>query len=1078
MLEVVNLFKIYETKGGAPVHALDGVSLSFPETGMVFLLGKSGSGKSTLLNLCGGLDSPTSGEIIIKGRSSASFSQSDFDSYRNTFVGFIFQEYNILNEFTVEENIALALELQGKSKNKEAINALLEQVDLAGLAKRKPNTLSGGQKQRIAIARALIKSPEIIMADEPSGALDSATGKQVFDTLKKLSQDKLVIVVSHDRDFAELYGDRIIELKDGKVISDVSKSQAEKTQVSENVTITGSTICIKNGESLTDNEFESIKDFLKRSPADVVISNGESDIKAFKETARITEEGDREVFVATDEGAIQKPTYTPEDSKFIRSKLPLKHAIKIGVSSLKTKPIRLIFTIFLCVVAFTLLGVFSTMTFYNRDATFTQSIRDAGLEHISAEGEYISKYKYFNNGMLEFESEQYGQAAITKAKLDELKSTLGDGVFGAVKLSYNYSGSCEGYSNNYYRSEITYFAPYNENMNLTFVHGRAPESDTELCVSSYIAETMQKLRMRDYKGVEFEFDSVDKLLNQKINVNERTLTIVGIFDSGAIPTEFDSLKEGNSNDWNLISSFDSELREKLHLVAICSPKVAFELGKELNKMSTESIYSYTNSALSIYRTKGNWSFDSGINSMYYSLSDKSSHDIYLFDSTKASLERDQVVLNFRTFVEFYITHSISPAVDKGRDLLNELETEKYRFREDLTATPPEGYDDIGAYISHWSNYVNPTTTEEQKAELLPYIPTETNHPTLLALYKEATDLYIRYYDAEKAVKDAENAYSEAYKYLSGYYYEVIKKPIDGTDDGSGKPEYTTEETTIYFSAEDKMAYAKKLYETYSDVALNVGFALCHNSEWFPLTASPATLTIVGVTDFDTRDDYSTRLYFSDEQVQELWEVQKGTTSNYNETETKFSYGDYEGLYSTVFIPIGSDTPEKLLEIYNKEGYDENDFRLYLTGDLVRSLDMINSFIDELSQIFLWIGIVMAVFAVLLFSNFITMSITNKKREIGILRAVGARGSDIFKIFFAESFVIALICTIISIGLSIGVCILLNTEMASSLGASIFNFGPLSFAVVIVLALLTALIATFLPVKNVASKKPVDSIRAV
>ena len=235
---------------------------------------------------------------------------------------------------------------------------------------------------------------------------------------------------------------------------------------------------------------------------------------------------------------------------------------------------------------------------------------------------------------------------------------------------------------------------------------------------------------------------------------------------------------------------------------------------------------------------------------------------------------------------------------------------------------------------------------------------------------------------------------------------------------------------------------------------------------------------MGVTDFDTRDDYSTRLYFSDEQVQELWEVQKGTTSNYNETETKFSYGDYEGLYSTVFIPIGSDTPEKLLEIYNKEGYDENDFRLYLTGDLVRSLDMVNSFIDQLSQIFLWIGIVMAVFAVLLFSNFITMSITNKKREIGILRAVGARGSDIFKIFFAESFVIALICTVISIGLSIGVCILLNTEMASSLGASIFNFGPLSFAVVIVLALLTALIATFLPVKNVASKKPVDSIRAV
>ena len=141
MLEVKNLKKVYKTQKGAPVNALDGVSLCFPETGMVFLLGKSGSGKSTLLNVCGGLDSPTEGEIIVKGRSSKDFSQSDFDSYRNTYIGFIFQEYNILNEFSVEDNIALALELQGKPKDKAAINKLLEEVDLQGYAKRKPNTL-------------------------------------------------------------------------------------------------------------------------------------------------------------------------------------------------------------------------------------------------------------------------------------------------------------------------------------------------------------------------------------------------------------------------------------------------------------------------------------------------------------------------------------------------------------------------------------------------------------------------------------------------------------------------------------------------------------------------------------------------------------------------------------------------------------------------------------------------------------------------------------------------------------------------------------------------------------------------
>lgn len=239
MLEIKNVTKIYKTKGGVETRALDDVSISFGQTGLVFLLGKSGSGKSTLLNVSGGLDEPTSGEIIVKGKSSKEFTGSDFDSYRNTFVGFIFQEYNILDEFNVEDNIALALELQGKPKDREKINSLLRDVELEAYAKRKPNTLSGGQKQRIAIARALVKEPQIIMADEPTGALDSATGKQVFETLKKLSETRLVIVVSHDREFAEIYGDRIVELKDGKIISDVTKEHVPPEHLDDNVSIIG-----------------------------------------------------------------------------------------------------------------------------------------------------------------------------------------------------------------------------------------------------------------------------------------------------------------------------------------------------------------------------------------------------------------------------------------------------------------------------------------------------------------------------------------------------------------------------------------------------------------------------------------------------------------------------------------------------------------------------------------------------------------------------------------------------------------------------------------------------------------------
>lgn len=224
MIRIKNLSKIYNREN-AEVKALDHVSVNFGEKGMVFVVGKSGSGKSTLLNLLGGLDKPTSGEIVIDGRSGSDFKESDFDAYRNTYVGFIFQEYHLMESDTVGANVAIALELQGKKADRQAIDKILRKLELTDengetLYARRINELSGGQKQRVAIARALIKDPKIILADEPTGALDSQTGKQLYEQLKELSKERPVVVVSHDRKSAETYGDRIIELSDGKVIKD------------------------------------------------------------------------------------------------------------------------------------------------------------------------------------------------------------------------------------------------------------------------------------------------------------------------------------------------------------------------------------------------------------------------------------------------------------------------------------------------------------------------------------------------------------------------------------------------------------------------------------------------------------------------------------------------------------------------------------------------------------------------------------------------------------------------------------------------------------------------------------------
>ena len=246
MLELVNLKKTYKTKAGDTV-ALNGINLKFADKGMVFITGKSGCGKTTLLNMIGGLDNLDSGDIIVDGKKFSEFTLGDYDNYRNTLVGFVFQEYNLLPEFNIGKNINIANELQGKKPEEHQVENLLETVEIGGYEHRKPAQLSGGQKQRVAIARALIKNPKIVLADEPTGALDSATGIQVMDILKELSKDKLIIIVSHEMDFAEKYADRIIRIVDGQVVEDITLSDVE---VKDSVYDLGEEVIVKTGVKL------------------------------------------------------------------------------------------------------------------------------------------------------------------------------------------------------------------------------------------------------------------------------------------------------------------------------------------------------------------------------------------------------------------------------------------------------------------------------------------------------------------------------------------------------------------------------------------------------------------------------------------------------------------------------------------------------------------------------------------------------------------------------------------------------------------------------------------------------------
>ena len=223
MLQLKNITKDY-VLGDTKVKALRGVSIDFRESEFVAILGQSGCGKTTLLNIIGGLDRYTEGDLIIGGKSTKEFKASDWDTYRNHSIGFVFQSYNLIPHQTVLSNVELALTLSGVSKQerrKRAIDALTK-VGLADQINKKPNQMSGGQMQRVAIARALVNNPDILLADEPTGALDSETSVQIMEILKEISKDKLIIMVTHNPELAEQYSNRIIKLLDGKVVSDTN----------------------------------------------------------------------------------------------------------------------------------------------------------------------------------------------------------------------------------------------------------------------------------------------------------------------------------------------------------------------------------------------------------------------------------------------------------------------------------------------------------------------------------------------------------------------------------------------------------------------------------------------------------------------------------------------------------------------------------------------------------------------------------------------------------------------------------------------------------------------------------------
>lgn len=1082
MLELKNICKTYRPKKGVPVQALKNVSLKFTEKGMVFILGKSGCGKSTLLNCIGGLDTFDSGELVIKGKSSKDFSGSDFDSYRNTFIGFIFQEYNILSEFNVEKNIALALELQGKKATKERVKELLDEVDLADQGKRKTNELSGGQKQRIAIARALIKDPEIIIADEPTGALDSVTGKQVFDTLKKLSKDKLVIIVSHDREFAENYADRIIEMKDGVVISDETKRHIEGQKLNEGVSVIGDDVIhIKAGHVVTQKEVEFITKYIqKRGDSEAFISlNPNTNVK-FRDIAKIDDNNASEKFDKTTAEDLKTRTYDRKDLKLIRSRLKFKDSFKMGASGLKAKPVRLVFTIILSFIAFAMFGIVDTAGAFNFVDNTTKSIIDSNIKYVS----FTKSDAKFYEGKLQF----YDNSMMTGSDIEALSLkvdttlqpvyTLGSRYSSGLSLRESFKSYDIYYSNTgYYVTRaggiVEFTKDQLEGMGCKILYGAMPISSTsapyEVLITKYQLESFKQYGYRENtsEGTTNVLTSEELTQNPELIVgkvlrfNQQEFKIVGVVDTNFDMERYSALAGSGTSTDGMLSFSSSEDSMSTHLLSMELSDIQnysihnlLVVGKDVigNILSSgsESISAGigTNSSV-VYSTRT--MYESGYvdyqqmlfsdqitavatenNVKDYVVGEKNtSHTAveYLYKSGKTDLGENGIMLSYEQLNNLYdnkMQSNIDSSGRKNNDYVYFAEHELVPLYGNNTTFVSELINKVGevgatyGVVAKYKIFTDDKATNERISILMHILDNLNTTNNTLENYKNAKELFDTY--KSSVFQTDIDAIVSA---LNG-----IEGVLVYTDNDDNRSEITSEICGIF--VENTKNNIKHEFDTTMIVGNQVNRTIRNN-----INSQGVYSFAIGVMPTDEKK-IAKLVDFHNENRK----IDDNTwSSNITEEECEVK------------------------EIY------------LLENEVTFTMDKVIGIVEEVATILLYVGIGFCVFAALMLMNFISTSISYKKREIGILRALGSKKSDVFGIFFNESLIIAAINFVLAAIATGVVCAIINTELRSEYGLliSIFNFGVRQIGLIMLVSIAVAFVSSLLPVYRIAKKQPIDAI---
>lgn len=1072
MLQIKHICKEYRT-GNLIQKALNDVSLNLRDNEFVAILGPSGSGKTTLLNIIGGLDRYDSGDLVINGISTRQYKDRDWDSYRNHTIGFVFQSYNLIPHQTILSNVELALTISGisKAERKQKAKAALEQVGLGDQCHKKPNQLSGGQMQRVAIARALVNDPDILLADEPTGALDSETSVQVMDLLKEVAKDRLVVMVTHNPELAQSYATRIVNLKDGQIVSDTDPFVLEPSEMAEpkHQNMGKSSMSWLTALSLSFNNLKTKKArTLLTSFAGSIgiigialilsLSNGVNsyiqDIEeetlseyplqiqssGFDMTSLVAGTVDTSPETATDEVRVAKMMTNMFSRIGSNDLASLKSFIDTGESGIEQYTTTIEYTYQLTP------QIFSADTDPLRQINPDKSFSSLGIGSGNSANSMMSSMMSTDVfDQLPTSQDLYiNQYDIKAGHWPENKNEC------VVVLSSR--GSI---------SDFMLYAlglrDYQELEQMVQDFSKGEQIETPSDISAYRYEDILGIQFKVVNAYEFyQYDeeyhvwkdkSGDKQYMKKLVANGQDLTIVGIVQpkegSTAAMLSMGIYYTSDLTDDLMTNAANSKIVQE----QLSHPEINVFTGKDFNQKDEES------------------SFDM---SSLFSINETMMQSAFQFDVSQINFDLSQL--------NTALADISLPALNLS-DILGQLEltisdADVSQLLTDLTA----GYEE---YMAE-----NPET---DLSHLLDGLQAYLQSPEAAAIVKAGIESAIdENGEINLTTEQLQDLFNQV---LAGYDAYAKVNGYPGTDSISQNfiSYLQTEKAQAILSqglnqlltSSGLEAQMSEIMEDYLAEAMVPVTEALENE----LMQSMSSLSDAFYFDADTFAN-AIEVKMSEEELTELLtSMMAKEGQSYDSNLQKLGYADHDQPSAISIYPKDFESKEYIIDIleqYNTDmkesGQDE---KMITYTDVVGTLmSSVTDIINVISYVLIAFVAISLVVSSIMIGVITYISVLERKKEIGILRAIGASKRNISQVFNAETFMIGLCAGLIGIGLSVLLLIPGNALIHHIAGQNNINaILPVQAAVILILlSIVLTLIGGLIPSKKAAREDPVTALR--